>query len=87
MRWYSLRDPHFAARQGTQDQQFSWGPQAKVSVEQWEEEVQEEEQEVESLEVEGLKSGQPAQEQVQLGQLLLSALGQGEQEVQPPQKG
>lgn len=40
-----------------------------------EEEEEEEELEVEYLGEEGLKLGQPAQGQVQLGQLLKSALG------------
>lgn len=53
-----------------------------MSVGQWVEE--EEEQEVEYLGEEGLKLGQPAQGQVQLGQLLQSALGQEEKEVEPP---
>lgn len=48
---------------------------------QWEEEEQK--QEVVYQGEEGLKLGQPAQGQVQQGQLLQPALGEGEQEVEP----
>lgn len=84
MRWCSQRDPHSAGGQETRDRPFSWDPQAKVSVAQWGEGEVEEEQEVEYLEEEGLKLGHCAQGQVQLGQLLLSALGQEELEVEVP---
>lgn len=52
-----------------------------MSVGQWEEEEQK--QEVAYQGEEGLKLGQPAQGQVQQGQLLQPALGEGEQEVEP----